>query len=170
MKETDYHRLVQTSITAFIYKDDKYMFLKRNLNKRVDPGKLNGVGGRLEPGEDFLACCIREVEEETGYIVTSKDIKLAGVVKLIGGYTEDWVMCFFKVNVDSFNIPKGSTTDDGELIWLDKDKVLDSDFDVVPDLHYCFQDIVEEKRIFFLTALLNKDEVIESTSISYVDK
>jgi 8-oxo-dGTP diphosphatase len=170
MKDSNYHRLVQTSVTVFIHKDDKYLFLKRRNNMRIDPGRLNGIGGRLEPGEDYLNCCIREVAEETGYIITPKNIQLSGIVKLEGGYPEDWVMCFYKIKVDDFNIPRGTKTEDGELIWLDKDKVLDSEYDLVDDINYCFKDIVDEKRLFFLTAKLDSNQVIEKTSISYLDK
>lgn len=170
MKDSNYHRLVQTSITAFIHKDNKYLFLKRNAGKRIDPGRLNGVGGRLEPGENYLECCIREVAEETGFIVSPKNIELSGVVKLEGGYTENWVVCFYKVEVDSFDIPKGAKTEDGELMWIDKDKVLTSKYSLVDDINYCFKDIVDGQRIFFLTAMLNSNQSIEKKSISYLKK
>ncbi len=170
MNDLNYHRLVQTSVTAFIHKDGKYLFLKRRDNMRIDPGLLNGVGGRLEQGEDYLTCCIREVGEETGYRISPKDIKLAGVVKLEGGYPEDWVMCFYKVEVDSFDIPKGNTIEDGELIWINEDEVLNSGHRLVDDINYCFKDIIDGSRLFFLTAVLNKQQVIEKTSISYLEK
>lgn len=32
-------------------------------------GKWNGFGGKLEPGEDIIACSMREVQEESGLIV-----------------------------------------------------------------------------------------------------
>ncbi len=170
MKDSNYHRLVQTSVTAFIQKEDKYLFLKRHNSMRIDPGKLNGIGGRLEKGEDYLNCCIREVNEETGYIISPKNIKLSGIVKLEGGYPEDWVMCFYKIEVDSFDVPKGMKTEDGELIWLDKDKVLDSEYNLVDDINYCFKEIVDGNRLFFLTATLNSNQIIEKTSISYLEK
>ena len=91
-----YIRLSQTSVTKFIYHKDKWLFLKRGSNKRVDPGKLNGIGRRLEEGENYLEACIRETEEETGYIVKPKDISLAGIVKLSEEYKEDWIMCFLE--------------------------------------------------------------------------
>ena len=112
-KEDKYIRKVQTSVTNFIYCGDYYLFLKRNPNKRIDPGKLNGVGGRLEPGEDYFAAAIRETKEETGYDVAPEDVKLTGVVKLEGGYDEDWVMCFFKIKVPNKKIPIGTKTNDG---------------------------------------------------------
>ena len=74
-------------------------------------------------------------------------------------------MCFFKVKVDSTVIPKGTKTEDGELIWLDEDEVLDSKYSLVDDINYCFKDIVDEQRLFFLTAKLNSNQIIEKSSI-----
>lgn len=43
------------------------------LHRRFQPhqGEWNGVGGRLEPGEEPLTGCLREVEEETGLTLLS---------------------------------------------------------------------------------------------------
>jgi 8-oxo-dGTP diphosphatase len=169
--DTKYRRLVQTSVTNFLFCGDKWLFLKRSPNKRVDPNRLNGIGGRLEIGETFLEAAIRETKEETGYDVTEKDIELAGVVKLIGGYPEDWDMCFFRISVPSMNIPKENAEEDnGTLVWIDKDKVLDSEYELVDDLNYCFKDILANDRIFFLTAILDDSQKITHTSISYLKK
>ncbi len=168
-----YIRKVQCSVTNFLFCEDDYLFLHRGKHKRLDPNKLNGVGGRVEPGENYLDAAIRETEEETGYKVSPQDIKLAGVVKLEGGYNEDWVMCFFKIKVDSRKIPIGEDTEDGRLVWINKDKVLDSDFELVDDLNYCFKDLVDGKSLFFMTAKLNADEKVKSVNISkipHIDK
>jgi len=160
-----YERRVQRSVTLFIYNGNSYLFLKRNLKKKVDPGRLNGIGGRVESGENYLDAAIRETMEETGYQVTPENIQLTGVVTLEGGYATDWVMCFFKIKVLSKVIPAGNHTDDGDLIWLDKDKVLDSEYELVDDLNYCFKDIVQGKNIFFLTAQLTDNQKIFKTSV-----
>jgi 8-oxo-dGTP pyrophosphatase MutT (NUDIX family) len=165
-EDSQYIRQVQTSVTCFIHHGDDYLFLHRNPNKRIDPNKLNGVGGRLEPGEDFLHAAIREVEEETGYKVTHEDIQLSCVAKLEGGYKEDWIMCFFKIKVKSKDIPHGNKTEDGTLIWLDKDKVLDSNYELVDDLQYCFKDIVESKTIVFFNAQVNESEKVSEIAVS----
>src|SRR3990167_9299417 len=166
MDDDKYIRKVQTSVTNFVYCGDDYLFIKRSSNKRVDPGKLNGVGGRLEPGEDYMAAAIREIEEETGYKVAPEDLQLAAVGKLEGGYQEDWVMCFFKVRVSTKQIPVNSKTEDGELVWLNKDKVLGSENELVDDLNYCFKDIIEGKSIVFFTAKVGDDQKIYEVSIS----
>jgi 8-oxo-dGTP pyrophosphatase MutT (NUDIX family) len=158
---------VQTSVTCFLYHGDNYLFLKRSANKRIDPGRLNGVGGRLDPGESYLDAAIRETEEETGYRVNIEDVSLAGIVKLEGGYPEDWVMSFFKIRVPHMNIPVNDISrEEGELIWLHKDKILDSDYDLVDDLNYCMQDIVNGKEQFFITAQLDEKQKITSASVS----
>lgn len=166
MYKDKYTRLVQTSVTIFIHCGDDYLFLKRSSHKRIDPGRLNGIGGKLEPGEDFGAAAIRETEEETGYKVQLSDLQLVTIGKLEGGYAEDWLMCNFKVQVSTKNIPLGTQTKDGELMWIHKDKVLDSGYELVDDLNYIFKDIVEGKNIVSFTAQLNKGEKVENISIS----
>ncbi|OGK19211.1 hypothetical protein A3D80_02200 [Candidatus Roizmanbacteria bacterium RIFCSPHIGHO2_02_FULL_40_13b] len=170
MSEDKYIRKVQTSVTNFLYCGDEYLFQKRAANKRVDAGRLSGVGGRLDAGENYLESAIRETEEETGYTVKPEDCTLAAVVKLEGGYSEDWVMCFFKIKVSSKEIPIGNKTDDGELLWLHKDKVLDQGYELVDDLNYCFKDIVEGDQLLFINAQLNEHEKITNISISKLDR
>lgn len=160
-----YSRQVQRSVTLFLYNGQDYLFLKRSQSKKIDPGRLNGVGGRVEPGENYLDAAIRETMEETGYKVDPTDIKLSGVVTLEGGYSTDWVMCFFKIKIPSKTIPIGKHTEDGELIWLHQDEVLDNKYELVDDLNYCFKDIVQGDDTFFLTAQLGDDQKIFKTSI-----
>ncbi len=161
-------RKVQTSVTNFVWCGDYYLFLKRNNNKRVDPGRLNGVGGRVDPGENYLDAAIRETEEETGYVVSPENVRLAGVVKLEGGYEEDWVMCFFKLRVKNKIIPKEKRTEDGELLWIHKDKVLDTKYELVDDLNYSFKDIVRDDNIYFMTAKLNKNQKVKEVSVTKI--
>ncbi len=165
-----YKRYVQASVTNFIHCEDEYLFLQRNKDKSIDPDKLNGIGGKLETGENYLDASIRETAEETGYTVTPTDIQLSGVVRLEGGYEEDWIMCFFKIKVQSRHIPLEMDTADGNLIWIHKDKVLNSQYNLVDDLYYCFKNIVEGKEIFFMTAQLNKKHKITHITHSKLKK
>ena len=168
-KDSVYRRLVQTSVTNFIYCGDDWLFVKRNPNKRIDPNRLNGTGGRLEEGETYVEAAIRETKEETGFVVTEDDVKLSGVVKLIGGYAEDWVMCFFRIKVPEKIILKNAEPDNGELIWINKDEVLSTHHELVDDLNYCFKEIVEGKQLFFLTAILNDEQKIVKISKNLID-
>lgn len=166
MHKDPYIRHVQTSVTCFLHCGDDYLFLKRDMRKRVDPGKLNGIGGRVDPAEDFLTAAIRETQEETGYKVSAEDTRLAVVARLEGGYSEDWVMCFFTITVPSKNIPHGDQTKDGKLLWLHKDKVLDSGHELVDDLNYVFKDLAEGNNLIFFNAQVTPSEKIENIKIS----
>jgi 8-oxo-dGTP diphosphatase len=55
--------------------DGRRMLLIRK-KRGLGAGKINAPGGRLEPGETFEACAVREVEEELR--VTPRDVVYAG--------------------------------------------------------------------------------------------
>ena len=113
-----------------------------------------------------MAAAIREIEEETGYKVAPEDVRLAAVGKLEGGYQEDWVMCFFKVKVPTKQVPIDTHTEDGDLIWLNKDEIFDSEYELVDDLNYCLRDIIEDSGLVFFTAKVGDDQKIYEISIS----
>lgn len=163
-------RHIKTSVNNFIHCGEEYLFLVRDKNRDVDAGKLNSIGGKVEPGENFLDALIRETQEESGLIITPKDVEFLGVVKLEEGYEEDWIMCFYKTEVKEKIIQNGTKTTEGDLIWLHKDKVLNSDYELVDDLHYSFKDIVNNDSIFFANALINSAEKVERYSVSKIPK
>lgn len=160
MKETMF------SVTNFLYYKDNYLFIKRGVDRKIDPGKLNGIDGKVDPGEDFISAAIRETEEETGYKVTTSQIMLSSIIKLEGGYDDDWMMCFFKIKVDDMSIPLGNKVREGELLWLHKDDVLSSKYELVDDLRYTFKDVVEGKHILFMHAALDSNQKIIKTKVS----
>lgn len=161
-------RLVYTSVTNFLYCGNEYLLLHRNADKTVDANRLNGIGGKLESGEDYLTAAIRETVEETGYVVTPADIRFCGVAKIEGGYQEDWVFCFFKIRVPTKNIPHGNHTKDGELMWLPADQVLNTSHELVDDLRICFPKIVEDHSIFFFHGFVNAQEKIEHYQLNEI--
>lgn len=52
----------QTATLTFILREDRVLLIHKK--RGLGAGKINGPGGRIEPGETPLACAIREVEEE----------------------------------------------------------------------------------------------------------
>jgi len=156
-------RLTKKSVTCFLRCGQEFLFVYRNKKgNSVDFGRLNGVGGKLKPTENFFECAVREVKEETGYQVSQTNCRLAAVVNLEDGYADDWVMCFFVIDVPSKEIPLGRENDEGQLLWLDKDKVLLSDYQLVDDLYYSWEDIVADNRgTIFFSAQLDENEKIK---------
>lgn len=47
---------------VFVVRDGEVLLIRKK--RGLGAGKINGPGGRLDPGETPLACAIREVEEE----------------------------------------------------------------------------------------------------------
>lgn len=162
-------RYTQTSVTVFLHHGDDYLFLHRNPNKRIDPDKLSGVGGRVEPGENYLDAVIREVEEETGYTLTTEDIAFRGILKLEGGYAEDWIIGLFTAHVVTKEVPIGEDTPDGKLLWLPKTEVFDSTYEVIDDLKYYFADLANTEKQLFITAQLDAHEKVKNISITKLE-
>ena len=63
---------LQTTL-CYLEKDGAYLMLHRIKKKNdVNHDKWVGVGGKFEPGEDALACALREVREETGLTMRTR--------------------------------------------------------------------------------------------------
>lgn len=52
-------------------------------------GKINGPGGKPEPGESPLQCVLRETEEEVG--IKPREIQHAAVLRFIDTQGDDWL-------------------------------------------------------------------------------
>ena len=109
---------------GYIISADRRSTLLVHRNRRADDqhlGKYNGLGGKMEPGEDIYHCLVREIYEEAG-IVCEKSV-LRGTINWtgFGPHGEDWFGFIFRVDAFS-GVPK-SSNEEGELLWVDIDKV-----------------------------------------------
>lgn len=159
-------RITKKSVTCFLRYQDDFLFIHRTKKGNdTDAGRLNGIGGKLEYGEDFLSAALRETYEETGYQIAKDDCMLRAIVNMQGGYTDDWVMCFFVMRVPTKTVPNGLENDEGQLLWLHKDTVLESGFELVDDLNYCWNDLADSDKLLFIGAQVNGSEKIEKINI-----
>jgi len=55
---------VDRATLTFVVEPERMLLIRKK--RGLGAGKINGPGGRLEPGESPRACAIREVEEELG--------------------------------------------------------------------------------------------------------
>lgn len=93
---------------CFDSKKEKVILIHK---KRPDwqKNKFNGVGGKIEFGENEIECMIREFKEETGVETKEKDWKQ--FVELSGDYFS--LHCFMCINDDYFE--NATTTTDEEI-------------------------------------------------------
>jgi len=90
-------------------------------------GKLNGVGGSVEAGEDVMSAALRECGEETGLRPARLD--LAAVIHVTA---EPTVLLFvFVGDAPDCDV---RACDEGKLAWIDEDDLPAASARLVPDL------------------------------------
>ena len=123
------HTVVPRTL-CFLVHDKEVLLLRGAPGKRLWAGKLNGVGGHVEPGEGLLDSARREVREETGLAV--HDLDLRAVVHISGGKAAPGVLLFvFIGQAPSRKVRAGR---EGELSWYRVDALPSSEMveDLVP--------------------------------------
>ena len=149
---------MKNSVLCYIEKDGKYLMLYRNKKKNdCNGGKWIGVGGKIEENESPDEALVREVKEETSLTLTRSAFR--GIVTFVSDTWEGEYMHVY--TADGFE-GEISDCDEGELHWIDKDKVLELptwDGDRV-FLKYLLTD---SRDIFRLKLVSRADELIEST-------
>ncbi|MEN8199949.1 MAG: 8-oxo-dGTP diphosphatase [Thermodesulfobacteriota bacterium] len=104
---------------GFILSRDKKSVLLVHRNKREGDqhlGKYNGLGGKMESGEDVLGCLKREIREEAGVVCSQAELR--GTVNWPGFGTdgEDWLGFIFLLH--HYEGDPVSTNEEGDLHWI----------------------------------------------------
>lgn len=101
--------------------DGKYLMLHRTKKEHdASQGKWIGVGGKCEANESPDECMTREVLEETGLSVTNW--RYRGIVTFISDICPCEYMHLFSADRWTGEM---RDCDEGELQWIDKNKVFD---------------------------------------------
>lgn len=111
---------------AYILSPDGKRVLLVHRNRRPNDahfGKYNGLGGKLDPGEDVVACIRREILEESG--LECDKLLLRGTISWpgFGQQGEDWFGFIFRV--ESFRGEPYAANAEGDLEWVEIDRVLE---------------------------------------------
>lgn len=138
------------TVLCYLKKDNQYLFMLRNKEKNdLNEGKWIGIGGHIEVGESKEEALIREVKEETGFSVNSFTYR--GEILFINNDYQEIMYVFTSDDYSGEMIE----CDEGELSWIDKDKIFDLN--------------LWEGDRYFLKPLLNSDKMIRFEMI-YKDK
>jgi 8-oxo-dGTP diphosphatase len=111
---------------GYILSPDGRRVLLVHRNRRPDDahyGKYNGLGGKLDPMEDIVACMRREVREESG--LECEELTLRGTISWpgFGKKGEDWFGFVFRIDRVSGEPLKEN--EEGTLEWIDVDRILE---------------------------------------------
>lgn len=92
LQETQAHPGVTLAVCGFAFSADKrQVALVRKLRPAFQAGLLNGIGGKIEPGERPVSAMVREFREETGYLTRPRDWQRFLVLD-----TPGWRVHFFR--------------------------------------------------------------------------
>lgn len=110
---------------GYVLSPDRRQTLLVHRNARPDDlhfGKYNGLGGKLEPGEDVLGCLARELREEAG--IQCLHARLRGTINWqgFGRHGEDWLGFIFLVECFA-GLPQAGNSE-GRLDWHAVDDLL----------------------------------------------
>lgn len=130
---------------CYLEKDDKYLMLHRVKKKNdVNQDKWIGVGGHALSYESPEDCLLREVQEETGLLLT--DYRFRGIVTFALKDVETQYMCLYTAKdwegeLD-YNCPEGV------LEWVPKEQI--TSLELWPGDKVFFKLIAQEHPFFSL--------------------
>jgi 8-oxo-dGTP diphosphatase len=79
-------------VLVFLRNKDAVLLLKGSPDKRIWANLYNGVGGHVEVSEDIYSAAIREVQEETGLVVSG--LKLRAIASIDAGDRDTGIVMF----------------------------------------------------------------------------
>ncbi len=125
-KSRDRYPLVPR-VLCFVTSGDEVLLLKGAPDKKLWPGKYNGLGGHVERGESVAEAAEREILEEAGLRVV--DLRLRGVVTIDTREAAGIGLFVFTAQA----LARGFTSSaEGALEWAPLNKL--SELDLVEDL------------------------------------
>ncbi len=146
----------QLTTLCYIEQDGKYLMLHRTKKKNDLSSNLwLGIGGHFELGESPEECILREVKEESG--LTLINYRLRGIVTFSDGNVYEYMFLFDASKYEGELIE----CDEGELVWVEKEKVLEE----LPiwEGDRIFLRLMQEERPFFSLKLTYEGRKLKSS-------
>ena len=107
---------VHLATLLFIIEGDNILLIRKK--RGLGAGKINGPGGKLDPGETLQQCAVREVQEEVG--VTPVDPRSVGELRF--QFTDG-----YSIHVHVFTAENHTgnlvETDEAVPLWFDKEAI-----------------------------------------------
>ena len=111
---------------GYVLSADRSKVLLIHRNARANDqhlGKYNGLGGKMDPDEDVVACMRREIREEAA--IECIDMRLRGTISWpgFGKKGEDWLGFVFLI--ESYSGTPLTSNAEGTLEWIAIERILE---------------------------------------------
>lgn len=107
---------VDKATLCFVIQDGQILLIEKK--RGLGQGKINGPGGRLEPGETPEACAIRETEEEL--CITPTGLSQHGRLRF--QFADGYSLCCWLFRADGF-VGTPTETPEAKPLWVPLDQV-----------------------------------------------
>jgi len=114
--EWDRWEPVETATLLFVIRDGHILLIHKK--RGLGAGKINGPGGRLEPGESPMEGAIREVREEL--LTTPEQVRFCG--ELFFQFTDGHALHGHVFRADDCS-PPPRETEEAEPLWVPLDAI-----------------------------------------------
>lgn len=128
-------------VSALIIKDKKILVVKRALKATYFPGMVSLPGGKRENGESISKAVIREILEETGYVIQKVSHKIYTGKAVRDGVTANFYMIRCKI-IGKKKVKKDGNT--ARKLWVKPTTLLES-----LNKHHFYPELVEATETFF---------------------
>jgi len=119
------YRPILSTLGYVLSPDGSRVLLTHRVGRSNDEqfGKYNGLGGRMEPGEDVATCMVREIREEAGIEV--RQMQLRGTINWtgFGPSGQDWLGFVFLIR--AFAGSPRERSEEGPLAWVEVARMMD---------------------------------------------
>jgi len=116
--DIDWSRWIPKDVATLVFVEERERLLLIRKKRGLGAGKINGPGGKLEPGETPEQCAIREVREELCITPTGLSYRGENRFQFVDGYS-------IHVHVFHAHGYEGVPTETEEAVplWFDRDQL-----------------------------------------------
>lgn len=120
-------RKVIPAVLVYLRHGKRVLMIHRGGEKDFHAGKWNGLGGKLEPDESPLEAAVREVSEESGLMIASKELRPLATLTFPNFKPrkhEDWMVFVFSAEASDAQASAPLIhPPEGTLHWVDESEI-----------------------------------------------
>ncbi|WP_413380975.1 NUDIX hydrolase [Alkalihalobacillus sp. 1P02AB] len=152
---------MHTYTLCFIKRKDEILLLNREKPQWM--GAWNGVGGKIEVGEEPLESIIREMQEETGLLFEKEDVHYKGTLSWsdIENTYYDGLYLFVAELPEHIPYITPLKTEEGILDWKKIEWILHHENVGVANLSYFLKTILSDQAIYEHAFIYKGDQVVQ---------